>query len=331
MQELYNKKPDCNNNGTEYAIGNGTSTLNSSILTLDLSSEAIVNQVETNIDGPDRNIVTSDNLLTSSANIIHPNRFQALINDSDTSFETEFRKANIKTSNNADINKKNRRQVVINQFRERRVKICQKKDQNINQFPESRIPEKDQNNYNRPKTITGNSSYSKITKNGKNVLILSDSMLGKIQMKKFNVLLIDGFAFRKHFPGATAAEIAHYCLPTLEKEKPDVTIRHAGSNNLQGDEIETIWNQLLDLVNNCREVGVNEVFISGLTFRTYHVNKVRNLNHLIKSKETNHDFSFINNDNILKNDICTDNVHLKYSGIVKVSDNIINAINALPS
>ena len=109
-------------------------------------------------------------------------------------------------------------------------------------------------------------------------------------------------------------QIAHYCLSTLEKEKPDVIVIYAGSNNLPRDEIETIWNQLLGLVKICRDTGVNDVFISGLTFRIHHVNKIRNLSSFIKS-----------NDNM-----CTDNIHLKYSGIIKVADNIIDAIDALP-
>ena len=95
---LYKKKADCNN-VTESVTENETTTLNSSTPSSDLSSEAIANQVVSNIDGPDRNTDTTDNILASSVNIIHPTRFQALINDTDTSFETEFRKANIKIVN----------------------------------------------------------------------------------------------------------------------------------------------------------------------------------------------------------------------------------------
>ena len=72
-------------------------------------------------------------------------------------------------------------------------------------------------------------------------------------------------------------------------------------------------------------------FLSGITYRKRNIEKVRQLNKFIESQQLIHDFICINNENINANDICNDNLHLNYSGIVKIANNITNAINALHS
>ena len=122
---------------------------------------------------------------------------------------------------------------------------------------------------------------------------------------------------------------ARYCLPTLIKDKPDVIVIHVGTNSLFNDQYCEIANQIFNLVKICRDHGVNETFVSGVTLRKNHMMKVRQVNNLIDMKKLIYDFKFINNDNIFEKDIGKDNIHLNYTGIVQIANNIIRSINTL--
>ena len=101
-------------------------------------------------------------------------------------------------------------------------------------------------------------------------------------MREINNELKVGRAYRKYFPGATPPpEIARYCLPMLIKDKPDVVVIHVGTNSLFNDEYCEIANQIFSLVKICRDHGVNEIFVLGITLRKNHMMKVRQLNNLI--------------------------------------------------
>ena len=163
-------------------------------------------------------------------------------------------------------------------------------------------------------------------------------------MRLFNKELTVGKAYCKYFPGATPGEIAHYCLPTLQKDKADAVIINVGTNSLPNDETCDISNEIIDLLKICRNNGVKEVLVSsitfqwckdvlvsGITFRYHHQTKVSDLNNLLESKKHIYNFTFISNENILAKDIGKDNLHLNYAGTVKIATNIIDAINTLHS
>ena len=257
--------------------------------------------------------------LSSSGIKTHPNQFKTLINDSDSSFETYYAKSNVIStypSNKKMLSpkktvsaKKHRSNVVVNKY-----------------------PERDSQQFQiKPKLVPGNETYSNIVYQGKKTLLLSDSILGRIQIRKFNKDLLSGSAYKKYFPGAKPSEIAHYCKPLLLKEKFDTVVIHVGTNSLYNENIDDIANEIFNLVKICKDHGVNDVLVSGITFRGNFLAKVRDLNNSIQSKEGMYDFKFIDNTNILRSDICTDNLHLNHSGIAKIAINIANAINTLDS
>ena len=117
----------------------------------------------------------------------------------------------------------------------------------------------------------------------------------------------------------------------MQKDKPDVVIINVGTNSLPNDETCDISNEIIDLVKICRNNGVKEVLVSGITFRYHHQPKVSDLNNLLESKKHFYNFTFISNENILAKDTGKDNLHLNYAGTVKVANNIIDAINTLHS
>ena len=67
------------------------------------------------------------------------------------------------------------------------------------------------------RAVPGNSTHANINQR-KKILLLSDSILGHIKIRKFNRDLLNGHAYKKYFPGAKPSEIAYYCIPILEKE-----------------------------------------------------------------------------------------------------------------
>ena len=142
-----------------------------------------------------------------------------------------------------------------------------------------------------------------------------------------NKFIKNGHVFRKYFPGAKPTEIAHYCAPTLEEEKPDAVIIHTGTNCLRTQEISKIGQDILSIVDICHNYGVNNVFISGCTYREGVQKEVRELNNFIHANEMVKDFVFIHNDNIKEEDIWTDRIHLNNQGTTKLTNNFINALN----
>ena len=184
----------------------------------------------------------------------------------------------------------------------------------VNKFPQNDCTE-----FNQPKVLPGNPLYSNMSGQGRKVFLLSDSILSRIQMREFNNELKVGRAYRKYFPGATPTEIAHYCLPTLIKDKPDEVGIHVGTGSLFNDEYCEIANQIFNLVKIWRDHGINEIFVSGITLRKNHMMKVRQLNNLIDMKKLIYDFKFINNDNRFEKDIGKDNIHL--NNLSDISEN----------
>ena len=234
---------------------------------------------------------------------IHPNRYQVL--DSNSSCETEFVNANV---------------------------VCKHTEQNKctteSRRPRNVVNPRPENNklkYRKPNIVHDNASHSK----DKKILLLSDSMLGRIQLYKLNNDLNAGRAVRKYFPGASPNDIANFNKHILNKEKFDVVVIHAGTNSLPRDNINDIAKEIYNIVKVCHDHGVKEVLVSGVIFRNNLTSKITQLNNHIESNTKAYDFMYINNDNINADDIWRDNIHLSDTGTAKIAINIIAAINAL--
>ena len=123
--------------------------------------------------------------------------------------------------------------------------------------------------------------------------------------------------------------IADYCVTTVQNDKPDSVVIHIGSNSLYNDDTNEIDEDIFNVIQICRNYGVNEVFLSGITFRNRHLSKVRNLNNLLEMNEEADDYTFIKNDNIYAKDLGKDNLHLNFVGTTKIVNNILDNLNAL--
>ena len=314
MFEMFNKSPE--------GLNDETFSVNTRKINEELSESLNISSPRTpiiNNRGPIENHYNNQTAFVNNhqekaftSTIMHPNRFAVLQhNDNDLNAGRDHLTEEIITNYNIEtnINSSRRPAVVTNKF-----------------------PEQDNMTFRQPKLKPGNNSYADITSQGRKILLLSDSTLGRVQMAKLNNDISIGKAYRKYFPGAIPTEMTHYSLYTLQKDKPDVAIIHTGTNSLpHGVNIEEIGYDILNLVNVCRANGVNEVLVSGIVFRHNYNEQVREFNNFLDAKKYDYDFTFINNDNIGPRDIGNDRLHLNYNGIKKIANNILDSIDTLHS
>ena len=142
-----------------------------------------------------------------------------------------------------------------------------------------------------------------------------------------NQYITNGYAYRKNFPGATPKDIAHYCLPTLIDDKPDTCIIHVGTNSLNIENPTEIVNDILNIVEICRSYGVNDIYVSGITYRENFQELVSGTNNLLRKKQLLNHFSFIENDNISAAHIWRDKLHLNENGTIVLANNFIQRVN----
>ena len=194
------------------------------------------------------------------------NNLRTLITDENSDFDNEFDDNNVtKNHNNSQVNCNpiyTRPTVVVNQK-----------------------PGNDKLDYKNPTHVPGNSNYANLTKSGKKILILTDSICGRIRMKEFNVHVRNGYAYRKAFPGATPKELAHYCIPTLLEDKPDIVIINAGTNSLNKNDLFEIADDISNVANICRSYGMNDVYVLSITYRQQYQKLITDLNNILRSKQ----------------------------------------------
>jgi hypothetical protein len=181
----------------------------------------------------------------------------------------------------------------------------------------------------------GRSSFAQAVNQGRRIFIAADSMTQRIRKKEL-YSHINGFATIKSFPGVTPNYLHHYILPHLIEHCPDTLLLHVGTNDLTNRDksASQIAEDILSAGKTAIRFGVNSILLSGLVLRRNGVPleiKRKNVNAILKENCTlNPSFSYIDNDNITLDDLYEDRVHLVESGSIKLANNFINAINALP-
>ena len=178
-----------------------------------------------------------------------------------------------------------------------------------------------------PKSIPGNSLYSTRAKSGKKVCILADSICKGVKMKELNQYILNGYAYRKTFEGATSNELAHYSVLTLIKDKPDIVIINIGANDLYEMEANHIYENIMKIVDLCKSYGVNEIFVSGLIFRQSHQQKVSEVNNFLFLNQVANDYIYIDNEKIGMEHLWNDKIHLNKTGTIILANNFINILN----
>ena len=130
-----------------------------------------------------------------------------------------------------------------------------------------------QHNIRYPRTVPGNSSYSDITWKGKKITIFGDSILQRMKGKEISKELKHGPAYVRSFPGANCNEMSHYVIPHLTERTPDAVVLHVGTNDVRTrrgqreKSNEQIANEIIAIGRTCKSFGVNDVFISSITYK----------------------------------------------------------------
>ena len=122
-------------------------------------------------------------------------------------------------------------------------------------------------------------------------------------------------------------ELAHYCIPTLRDDQPDIAIIHIGSYSLYRNDNFGMVDEILNIVDICKSYGVNEVFVSGITCRHQFYKNVCEINNMLRSKQFIKDFIFIDNANLKPEHIWRDKIHLNDNGTSILTNNFIRCLN----
>ena len=109
-------------------------------------------------------------------------------------------------------------------------------------------------------------------------------------------------------------------------------IVHVGINDIINDDSSTkVENLVLNLEKiaiKLKNYGIKNVCLSGLVFTTrIYLHLLNQVNKCVLDICKAHNISFINNDNIIRNDIYSDGLHLLRSGKFLLSNNFIENIN----
>ena len=122
--------------------------------------------------------------------------------------------------------------------------------------------------------------------------------------------------------------------PTLAEVNYDTTIVHVGINDFINDNSSTnVENLVLNLEKiaiKLKKYEIKNVCLSGLVFTTrVYLPLLNQVNKRVLDICKAHNISFINNDNIIRNDICSDGLHLLRSNKFLLSNSFIENNNFL--
>lgn len=206
-------------------------------------------------------------------------------------------------------------------------------------------PNNDDHTFYGKRIVPGISTYAKATTQGKKICIFGDSIVKTVNKKGNISKALGKTAFVKSFGGCRVDELQHYVTPTLAKNNIGAAIIHVGTNHLHGknplnniEEVLDIAKGIIDVGHICKEGGVDDIFISSITVqKDIHGRlKGKEINDLLQRLCIEHDFTYINNDNIMPHDLWSDGIHLLNEkenedhiiGTGKLRNNFIQALKS---
>ena len=199
-----------------------------------------------------------------------------------------------------------------------KVYVNYKQDNDLLLLPNVAIPQKSFHN----KLCEENSKQQKI-------VILSASITRPINMIRFNNKINNGYAVKRAYGGATTTRLKHCARAAIEEDKPDTMILNAGTNNFSktNQTAEEIVNDIFEIVDICRQGGVNQMYVSSITCRPQYQDKVDAVNDLLQAYGTHHNYDYIDNSEISEFHLKRDGVHLNPQGVNVLEDNFLYYLN----
>ena len=137
-------------------------------------------------------------------------------------------------------------------------------------------------------------------------------------------------SIKRYFPGCTASQLKHWIKPSLEDDHPDIAIIHVGTNNMTKKihqaEMDTFL-EIMDVVKECHLGGVNEIYVSSITCRPSHQERINKINKLLEQNSFKYNYLYIENGNIKPYHLRRDMLHHGKEGTIILLNNFIEYVN----
>ena len=107
-------------------------------------------------------------------------------------------------------------------------------------------------------------------------------------------------------------------------------ILHKGVKDLlkRGSNIDDVTNNIMKIASECKTYGIKNIFISGLTINNrLHSDLINTMNNTLKLDCIKYGYNFIENSNILPDNLWQDGLHLNNSGKRKLLNNFLISLN----
>ena len=213
------------------------------------------------------------------------------------------------------------------QYRNVNVQINRRPDIVTQDQPERNVSVK-----KHKRIVPGKHTFAEITTYGeKKYCVFGNSIPSRLNMKEFNKNLDKIYTYKKVFGGATAKQMKFYVGDLIENDDLDGIVINTGLNSVGNrhkfqTDVE-ICSDILGIVNKCHAGGIQDVYVSGLTWKEGYAKTIDTINSILKNNANLGKYTFIDNSNILKGKhMWIDNLHLNNDGLKILSKNITDAI-----
>ena len=167
----------------------------------------------------------------------------------------------------------------------------------------------------------------------KNFLFLELVWSAILKQKNPSTINSKGTSARvRDFRGPTIKQLGHYVIPILVDDNPDRAAIRRGCNDLNDKKkqkfSDDIVNIILDISKLYQSHGVNSIILSNLIYRKNNFQwRCHTINKLSRNACDSFRLFFIENSNIARNLLASEETHLKYGGTDVLCKNIAFYLN----
>ena len=151
-------------------------------------------------------------------------------------------------------------------------------------------------------------------------------------MYDFNKLIKNRKAKMLIFPGVSSRQLLHYMDIHLEGIQVDTVVIHIGANDLlnysKQSRIDSLMNNIICVVEKCRNYGLKNIFLSGIVFTTRVILDILiQVHNIISNCCSTNVLYYIDNRNIRVDCLYKDGLHLLDKGKIVLANNFIINLN----
>ena len=170
-------------------------------------------------------------------------------------------------------------------------------------------------------------------RNIRKIGIIGDNHIRRLNKRHFNEK-INGKVYFNVFWSANIKRVHHFIQPTLHEDKPYTKLIYIGSNDIipskQRDlNVNDVVQIIIDTGLYCRECDVKDVIISSILVKpNFYLTKIiRQIDYLLSEYCVSNNFHYLTNDNISRQNLWKDGIHLNNVGNNILAENFISYVN----